>query len=185
MHQRQAEKWEGFCYIASTHHGPFCTLDMCILVQIHTAKCFSGVSHKAHNCKTFPTAPKEPAVTAVERQMTVAINAWLTKFQATVYPGKKVPLLRAVPLTSKSKRTSEMRSVPWNLRCKCALHQCRGDWGHICLLSPSYFPISTSLHLCFPGTWVPRGCGKVASGFGRLPIPYFYGFREPLAGSLR
>lgn len=136
---------------------------MCILVQIHMAICFSGVRHKAHNCKTFPTPPTEPAVTAAERQMPVAINAWLAIFQVTVYPGKRFPCCLQCCWLPKARVPLRWELYLENLRCKCALHLCRGDRGPICLLSPSHFPISTSLHLCLPGTWVPRECGKVAS----------------------
>lgn len=43
------------------------------------------------------------------------------------------------------------------MRYKHALHLCKEDVGPICLSSPSCSPISTSLHLCLPGTHVPRG----------------------------
>lgn len=127
------------------------------------AKCFSGVRHKAHNCKTFPTPPKEPAVTAAERQMPVAINAWLAIFQVTVYPGKRFPCCLQCCWLPKARVLLrwDLYLETWGVSVPCI---CAGGIrDQSAFLSPSYFPISTSLHLCLPGTWVPRGCGKVAS----------------------
>lgn len=60
--------------------GPLCVLGMCVLVQIHVAKCFSELCRRAHNCNSVSTPPKEPAVTAAESQMPAAISAWLAIF---------------------------------------------------------------------------------------------------------
>lgn len=159
-------------------------LDMCILVQIHMAKCFSRVHDKAHNCKTFPTPPKEPAVTAAERQMPVAISAWLAIFQVTVYPGKRFPCCLQCHWLPKAREFLgwNLYLDSWGISVPCI--SVRGIWdqsafSHLLIL---LFPSACTC--VFPVHEYPEGMGKRLAlyGFGKPPSPYFCGL--PFAGLL-
>lgn len=159
---------------------------MYILVEIHMAKCFSGVHHKALNCKTFPTPPKEPAVTPAERQMPVAISSWLAIFQATVYPGKMFPCCLLCHWLPKAREYLRWHLYleTWGVSVPCISVRGIGDRSAFSPFLISPFPLAcTCVSLARE---YPEGVGKwlASCAFGKLPIPYFYGLQGPLAGSL-